>query len=137
MAFLNPRRAAQRGNAIVETGLVFPVVFAFLFGVIQYSLILLTYNTTTFGARAGARYAIVNGSTSSSPATTTTVQNAVLASMPSVPTNSITVTTTWTPNNQPGSAVKVKVAVTITPLITLVMKHSLSISSTSQMTILQ
>jgi Flp pilus assembly protein TadG len=137
MAFANPRRSSQRGSAIVETGLVFPIVFAFLFGVIQYSLIVFTYNTTTFGARAGARYAIVNGSTSSSPATTTTVKNAVLASMPSVPTNSITVTTTWSPNNQPGSTVNVKVAVTIMPLIRMVMKQPLAISSTSQMTILQ
>jgi Flp pilus assembly protein TadG len=137
MAPGNPRRSSQRGNAIVETGLVFPIVFAFLFGVVQYSLVLFTYNTTTFGARAGARYAIVNGSTSSSPATTATVKTAVLASMPSVPTNSITVTTTWNPDNKPGSTVKVKVAVTITPLITMVMNQPLSISSTSQMTILQ
>ncbi|HEX4227530.1 MAG TPA: TadE/TadG family type IV pilus assembly protein [Bryobacteraceae bacterium] len=132
-----PSRSSQRGNAIVETGLVFPIVFAFLFGVVQYSLVLFTYNTTTFGARAGARYAIVNGSTSSSPATAATVQNAVLASMPSVPTNSITVTTTWSPNNKPGSTVTVKVAVTVTPIIKYVMKNSLTFSSTSKMTILQ
>jgi Flp pilus assembly protein TadG len=137
MGYFRPRRSSQTGNAIVETGLVFPIVFAFLFGVVQYSLVLLTYNTTTFGARAGARYAIVNGSTSSSPATTATVKSAVLASMPGVPTNSITVTTTWNPNNQPGSTVTVNVSVTVTPIIKYVMKDSLTFSNTSQMTILQ
>lgn len=131
-----PRRS-EKGSAIVETALVFPIAFMLLFGVMQCSLVILTYNTTTFGSRAGARYAIVNGSTSASPATAATVKSAVLASMPAVPTSSITVATTWSPNNQPGSIVTVKVTVTVTPMIPFVTTHLVTFSSTSQMTILQ
>ena len=131
-------RRSEKGNALVEMALVFPVAFMLLFGIVQYSLILLTYDAMSFGARAGARYAIVNGSTSSSPATAATVRSAVLANMPSVPASSISsISTTWSPNNQPGGTVTVTVSVTITPIIPFVMRNSLSFSSTSKMTILQ
>jgi Flp pilus assembly protein TadG len=131
------RSIREKGSAMVEMALVFPIAAAFLFGIVQYSLVLLTYNTMAFGARAGARYAIVNGSTVTSPATTATIKSAVLASMPAVPANTVTVASSWSPNNQPGSTVTVKVTVAVTPIITLVMKNQLTFSSTSTMTILQ
>jgi len=45
----------------------------------------------------------------------------------------LTVTTTWTPDENPGSEVKVTVAYTIVPLTGIGLKQNLNMSSSSQM----
>jgi len=50
---------------------------------------------------------------------------------------SATVTTTWTPNNSPGSTVKVFVSMPVAVFVPLVSIKSVTVASSSQMIILQ
>jgi hypothetical protein len=52
-------------------------------------------------------------------------------------TNYLTVTTTWNPNNKPGSVVTVQVSYTFHPLTTFVESANISLSRTAAMVISQ
>src|SRR5438105_15130557 len=95
---------AQRGQLLVETAVAMLAFAMFLFGVMQFGFLLYSYDTICNAAREGARYAMVHGSKSSSPATTTTIQNIVQGQ--AIGLGTLTVTTTWTPDNKPGRVVK-------------------------------
>jgi Flp pilus assembly protein TadG len=63
-----PRRVAgERGQSLVEFGLVVLVLLMLLFGVVEVGRMVLVYTTVANAAKAGVRYAIVNGSDSSAP----------------------------------------------------------------------
>lgn len=57
------RRAGERGAAIVETAIVFPVIAILLFGMISSGIALDTKQQMTHATREGARYAAVIPST--------------------------------------------------------------------------
>ena len=52
-------------------------------------------------------------------------------------TTLLTVNTTWTPNNKPGSVVTVTVGYTFKPLTSLVSKVNINLSQTAAMVISQ
>jgi Flp pilus assembly protein TadG len=126
------RRCAQHGQVLGETAVAMLAFSMFLFGVMQFGFLLYSYDTICNAAREGARYAMVHGSKSSSPATTTTVQNVVQGQASGLGT--LTVTTTWTPDNHPGSVVKVKVSYSA-PLNVPLLVTTVSLAATSQMVI--
>jgi len=127
----------EQGSALVEGTLVLTIVLLVIFGMIQFSYVVFGYNAVVYSARAGTRYAAVHGSSSPSPCSASTVQTQVLNQLPGIPASAVTVTTTWTPNNNPGNTVKVTVSANFSPMASLVMKQGLTLSSSSQMTILQ
>jgi Flp pilus assembly protein TadG len=54
----NPRRPrTRRGNAIIEFGLAFPLLFLFLSGMYQFGYAFFIYNELQSAIRAGARFA--------------------------------------------------------------------------------
>lgn len=131
------RTAAERGSALVEGAFVITIVLLVVFGMIQFSYVVFGYNAVVYSARAGTRYAAVHGSSSPAPCSAATVQTQVLNQLPGVPASAVTVTTTWTPDNKPGSTVKVTVSANFSPMAKLVMRQGVTLSSSSQMTILQ
>jgi len=46
----------QRGQSLVEAALGFPLLMLLFFGIIEFSLVVFTYNTLSNAAREGARY---------------------------------------------------------------------------------
>jgi Flp pilus assembly protein TadG len=50
---------SERGQGIVETALTLPLLFTLFFGVIEFSLVVLSYNTIANAAREGARFGVV------------------------------------------------------------------------------
>jgi Flp pilus assembly protein TadG len=52
------RRTGQRGNAILEAGLVLTALMVFVCGIIDVSMVLFIKNTISHATREGARYAI-------------------------------------------------------------------------------
>lgn len=54
------RRARSRGAALVEFGLIAPVLFLLLFGVVEFGWAFVQYLDVRHGAREGARLAAVN-----------------------------------------------------------------------------
>jgi Flp pilus assembly protein TadG len=131
------RGVSERGSAIVEAMLVLMVTLLVIFGGIQFSVVIFGYNSVAFAARAGTRYAIVNGSSSPSPCTAAQVQTVVLQNLAGIPSALVTVTSTWISNNNPGSTVKVVVSANFTPMVRWVMPSTINVNSTSQMIILQ
>ena len=55
-------RSNERGQALVEAALTFPVLFLLFFGIIEFSLVILSYNTISNAAREGARCGIIDPS---------------------------------------------------------------------------
>ena len=125
----------QRGSGLVELALVSVPFFTLVLGSIAAAYLVFIYNTTAFAAEQGARWASVRGSSSVSPATAATVASFVDGEAAGLAAGSLTVQTTWSPNNNPGSTVTVQVSYAATPLSTLGFPHSLTISTSSSTTI--
>jgi Flp pilus assembly protein TadG len=126
------QRHTQAGQSMVEFALILVIALTLIFGIMQASLALYAFSFVSYGARCGARYAMVHGSKSSSPATASTVQTYVQSLAFPLDTSSMTVTTTWNPNNAPGSTVTVGVSYVFRPLAPLLGTTNLTMSSTAQ-----
>ncbi|HWP00517.1 MAG TPA: TadE family protein [Methylococcus sp.] len=129
----NPARRRERGAQVVEFALVLPLFFALLFSLIEFSHAIWVYGSAAYGAREGTRFAMVHGSTSSTPATDADVRARVrtIAGL-----RSAAVTTTWPDgNNDPGSRVQVTVAVPFTFVVPLFRLPVLNLTATSRMVI--
>jgi hypothetical protein len=87
---MRSRKPTRRGAVIVEVALVLAIVFLFLFGIFEYSRLLMTYNVTENAARTGARHAAVqftaNRSAAEIAAMTTEVEDLTRSVMGGVDT---------------------------------------------------
>jgi Flp pilus assembly protein TadG len=128
-------RRGQRGSSLVEGALCFTVFLMLVFGVIDFGRFVFAYNFVSFGAREGARYAIAHGSSSKSPATSDTISAAVTKQAVGLNSSDITTTTTWSPDNNAGSTVTVKVRYAFSALVPFFPVSSLNVQSTSKMII--
>jgi Flp pilus assembly protein TadG len=54
------RRWNERGQELVEFALVFPLLMLLVLGIIDFSVVVFSYNTIANAAREGVRYGIVN-----------------------------------------------------------------------------
>ena len=125
-------RGQNRAQAMVEFALVVLITLTLVFLIIQSALPLYAYSFVSYGARSGARYAMVHGSSSSSPATSASVQSYVQGLSYPLDTGSLTVTTTWNPNKSPGSTVTVVVSYVFRPLGPFLGSSNITMSSTAQ-----
>ena len=145
--------ANENGMTLVEMAVTLPILFAFLFCFMELSLAFYSYNMISETAREGSRYAMVHGAscpTSANPtckATAAQVDAYVLGiGWANVAGGTMTVCTYYNNNacntNPSGSeAVGNPVKVTVTYVFPITMpfvpKNSLTMTSTSQMTIIQ
>jgi Flp pilus assembly protein TadG len=154
-------RYHERGSTLVETAIVLAVTLTLLFGIIDFSRLLFSYETLANAAREGARWAIVRGATcaqsgesgeAACPATAAEiasyVQTQSLAQFMTNP-SSIVVTTTWqnetgcttftnsTTAAGPGCQVTLNAAYTFKFLLPFLPKLTVPISSTSTMIVSQ
>lgn len=153
---------SEQGATLVEFALCAMVLFAMLFGSLQISLALFSYNFVSEAAREATRYAIVRGSQCTGMpdcnATSAQIQAYVQTlNYPGINVSNLTATATWLsatggpPNttwvactagpgitcNAPGNAVNVVVTYTFPVNIPLVPPMNFSLSNTSQMVISQ
>jgi Flp pilus assembly protein TadG len=70
-----PGQKRQRGATLVEFAIIAPILFALLFGIIDFAWMLGQHQDVRHGAREGARLAAVNTDTAANM--TTAVQNAM------------------------------------------------------------
>jgi len=136
---ITPRRdkARQRGAATLEFGLAFLLFFAVVYGIMEFSRVVASYNILSGATREGVRYAMVHGSASGSIATASDIQKVVRRWAVGLDSSSIVVATTWSPGNAPGSKVKVKATYKVIPFTALILKQGITVQSSSQMTISQ
>jgi len=80
MKFFRPvssSRALQRGNTILESAVSLPVFMLLILGAMDFSWGVYAYNFCAYASQDAARWASVNDSLSSSPATSATLQTYV------------------------------------------------------------
>jgi Flp pilus assembly protein TadG len=129
------RATKQRGSAMVEYALVLPLYLCLFIGIVNACLVMYMWNCTAYAARAATRYAAVHGSTAPYVCTSTDLTNIVYNAVPGM--RRATVTSTWTPNNSPGSTINVYVRFSFSTFIPLVKSQNLAVASSSQMTIVE
>jgi Flp pilus assembly protein TadG len=127
-------RRWSRGQNMVEFAAVALPMCFLIFGIIVLGMAVYSYSFVCDGAREGVRYAIVHGSASLSPASASDIQTYVQKEAHGLNTSYLNVTTKWTPDNKPGSVVKVQVTYSFQPLFPM-SAVAVPLSSTAQMVI--
>jgi Flp pilus assembly protein TadG len=94
----------------VESSVVAAVFLLLLTGTMEVGRLGFAYNEVSFAAQSAARYASVSGSSSGHVATAAEIQSVAETYTGALDNTKVTVTTTWSPNNNPGSTVQVKVS---------------------------
>ncbi len=128
---------------MVEFALVVPILLTLLLGVVELGWGLYTYHFLESAACQGTRYAIVRGAdctswASACPASASDVQTFVRSLAPgAIDTSALKVTTTWTPDDTPGSEVSVTVQYNFSLDVPFVPSAVLAMKSASQMVISQ
>jgi len=123
---------------MAEFALVLTPCLTLFFGIINFALALYCYDFVCYSAQQAVRYATVHGSTATTPVSAAGVQTYVDGLVVDVlKTSSLTVTTTWAPNNNPGSVVTVVVTYNYPPLTSLVSSVTISLTRTAAMVITQ
>ncbi len=125
------------GQSTAEFALVLPLLLLVVIGLFWLSQLLEAYDFVSYAAQAATRYAIVRGATSPQPATTNDIAGVVTNMAAGLNPKQLTVTTTWTPNNQPGSTVEVQVQYAFQLPLPLMPSSAISLSASSEMVISQ
>jgi Flp pilus assembly protein TadG len=116
------RKQPRRGTHIVELALILPVFLMFIFATLDFAMIMWAYGTVSEASRAGARYAMVNGSMAASPvgpaANDSTIQTKVQNNALALDTSRLTVTSSWPDgDNKPGHRVTVSANYDCKPVV--------------------
>ena len=123
---------------MAEFGLIAIPCLTLFFGIMNFALALYCYDFVGYSAQQAARYAIVHGSTATTTVSASDVHTYVNGMVAGVlDTTLLTVSTTWLPNNKPGSVVTVTVDYTFKPLTGLVSKVNINLSQTAALVISQ
>lgn len=137
--------AQEDGQSLVEFSLTFVVLMALIFVLLQSCLAFYTFEMISEAAREGTRYAAVHGATcvtaggSSCTATAASVNSYVSGlGWPNIGGGSVTPSTTY-PNGNENVGSQVQVQITYKFPLSLLYVHptSITLTSTSNMVILQ
>jgi Flp pilus assembly protein TadG len=113
------------------------VAFAFLlllFGIIEWALAT-PNNTVAYTAREATRWAAVRGASCGTPAQSSVVTNFVLSEARALDPHNLVVSTSWSPDNKPGSYVTVQIQYQFNFMAPFVTLKPVTITSASQMVI--
>jgi Flp pilus assembly protein TadG len=126
----------RRGTAMAEFALVATPCFILFFAIMNFAMALYSYDFVCYGAQQGARYAMVHGTTATQTVSATDVKNYVNGLVVGVlDTTALAVTTTWSPDEKPGSVVTVVVSYNFKPLTSIVSAVNINLSRTAAMVI--
>src|SRR2546423_14369627 len=93
----------SRGQSATEFAFIVSLFLMLTMSVISIGRVIYAYDFVSYVAREASRYAAVHGSQSKSPAAASDITNLVKADVHGFDPSGIAVTTTWTPDNSPGS----------------------------------
>ncbi len=131
-------RLNEIGSAILEFGLVIVMFFMFVFGVMDFGRALYTYHFVSNAACEATRYAMVRGSSSTEPVTAADIESYVKSIAPEgIDRDNLIVSATWSPNDSPGSTVRVQVGDNFRFMTPVLVSYQMSLSDSSQMVISQ
>ena len=133
-AILRALRRSEDGQALIEYALSVVLFMTLVFGAADFGYMIYLYHGVNFVARAASRWAMVRGSASLVPGTTASDVQAFVNSLGGC---RCTATTTWIPNHNPGSVVRVVVTTPYTALAGLTVPSGTQIRAQSEMVISQ
>ncbi len=122
---------------MVEGALVLGLFMMVVIAITQFSLILFGYNNATYASRVAMRYAIVHGSTSSSPCSAATISSIITPLLWGAPQGGYTIATTWNPNNTPGSTISINVSINYAPMLPYTIQRTFTVGTTTYGTIMK
>jgi Flp pilus assembly protein TadG len=131
------RMARRRGSAMIESALALLVFAVLMAGVMEIGLTLFISNSLAFAAQRAARYASVRGGASGHPASAADIRATALAYAAPLNPEGITVTVTWSPNNNAGGTVLVKVSYAIRPMLLPLAASIVTLESSARQTVTQ
>jgi Flp pilus assembly protein TadG len=133
------RAKRRRGHALMESALIFTPFITLAVGTMEFGNLALCQNSITYASTQGARWAMVRGFNSTSPASASAVTDYVRTQALGVmDPNNVTVTTTWPDgDNKPGHRVRVVVQYTYAPIERLAFTINVPIAATSEVLIRQ
>ena len=129
------RKRAHRWQAMVEFALLTPVFVMLLFAIVEFSQAAYAYSFVSYAARDASRWASVRGKSSDFPASAGDIRNFVDSQTHGMSLQNLTITTSWAPDNKPGSVVKVQVRYNMPLSMPFIPTKSIPLTSTSQMVI--
>jgi hypothetical protein len=121
---------------MLEMALILPIYFLLVYGVLLMCFILFGYCNATYASRIASRYAAVNGTGSTYQCTSTDVKNVAKQFLWGAPSN-VTITPTWSPDNNPGSTVTVKIVLVYPTAIPFSGISQVTVGTSAQAVILQ
>ena len=128
----------RSGAIAVEFSLTMPALLLLLYGILELSHYAYADIALADAAKSGARYAMVRGSSSLTPATNSTIATYVKNQIVLLDPTTVTIQAVFLPNNNPGSAVAVNLTYPFVPFMPgLNFLTASQISASSQMTIAQ
>lgn len=131
-------RLNEVGTAVLEFGIVIVMFFMFVFGVMDFGRALYTYHFVSNAACEATRYAIVRGSSSTDPVTAADIESYVKSIAPEgVDRDHLIISTTWSPNDSPGSTVHIQVSDNFRFMTPVLTSYQMTLSDSSQMVISQ
>ena len=126
------RNARHSGQALTELAIVVGLLTMLMFGIVDAGRLMYNYAAVSFSAREGVRWAIVRGAESGRAASATEISDYTKSMSMGVPVN---VSVTWSPDNQPGSAVLVTVQNDFSAMTTFFVPNTIKLTSSSRMII--
>ena len=128
-------RRYAKGQTYVEFAICAAALLMLLFALVNFSLVLYAYNFVSYAAREATRYAAVRGSSNPSPAGATDITNLITQEAYGLNGKNLKITTTWSPDNKPGSTVAVQVQYTFNFMVPFIALKPVNLTSNSQMMI--
>jgi len=122
---------------MIEMALVLPVYFLLVFGTMQLCFVLFGYCNATYACRQAARFAAVHGTGSTYTCTNADLQKIAKQYLWGTPPLGTTITTSWYPDNNPGSSVTVKISVVYPTVIPFSRLSTITVGTAAQALILQ
>jgi hypothetical protein len=104
-------------------------------GSLDFARGLTVLHTLSHASTEGARYAAVRGARSSSPATPDSIEAFVKQHLPGVNPATVSVVTSWQPNNEPGSVVEVRVQYAFRSIVPALSMGTIAMERTARMEI--
>jgi Flp pilus assembly protein TadG len=125
----------DRGANLVEFALLSIPFLMITLGLVDFGRAVFAYNALAHATREAARVAMVRGSHSGAPITATQVQTLVQNRAIGLDQSAVTVAVTWTPNNDPGSLIRLNSTYVFQPLTTFAIKTPITLRSRAEMMI--
>lgn len=123
-----------RGQTAAEFAFAGLPLLILIFAIISLGMALYSYSFVCSAARDATRYAIVHGASSLTPVDQSDIRNFVRNEARGIQTNQLSVATSWTPDNKPGSVVQVSVTYNFRPFFPIA-GVTLPLTSSAQMVI--